>query len=327
MSATRLPSPRAHRAASLRLFDALAEASGGMEAFPGAEVLRRVLGRPRAVPAAVPAAANGLKYDGYLTRSRGTDAWGFTCSDRYEGRTLWRVVEELAADLPGDRAALPAARRFAEGLDASLQISVGFDAPGEPPRLKLYLQERRWGDGVATIDGLRERARALLGAELPAGLGELAVGVVTVDVVGGPNGGARLKLYAGGADRWALVRRIGAGVPGVADELATLAGGLDRAEVREAGFHYVTLRVTEDPERPRVALNPIYDVHRLGFRDGDLRGAWDEVDRLFAVAGVDGGPLRDVRATLDDLLLVPTATALEAGGTSADAYLSAWPRD
>jgi len=318
-----LPSPRAHRAASLRLFDALIEASGGPDAFPGAAVLRATLARRGAVPAAVPDASNGLKYDGYLTRGRGAAAWGFTCSDRWEGRSLWRVAEELAADLPADLGAFAAAKRFAEEMDGSLQLSVGFDAPGAAPRLKLYLQERRWGQGVATLDALREPARRMLGAELPAGLGDTSVGVATVDLAGGS---ARLKLYVGDRDRWALVRRIGAGLPRCADELGVLAEGLDRARVGLAEFHYVTLRVGADPEAPRVALNPIYDVHRIGFREGP-EGAWAEVDRLFSEAGVDPRPLRGVREQLSDLLLVPTATAIEARGASADAYMAAWPRD
>ncbi|MCO4769221.1 MAG: hypothetical protein KDA24_04270 [Deltaproteobacteria bacterium] len=328
MSSEPLPSPRAHLAASLQLFDALAEASGGLGAFPGAAQWRGHLHRPRALPSVVSARNNGLKMDGYVTRGPDGVAWGFACNDRWEGRAFWAVARGIAADLDALNVAAAAggydvarAEALREALGtSSLTISVGFDREGAAPRLKLYLQEAIQGTGVSTVGQLR-RHEALLGARLPAGLhDELKVGVVTLDLRADGSHGA--KVYLGGAEAQELVETLTRSLPRVARELETLAGALPSPSL--ASYYYATLRLEDEL---RVALNPIYDVHRRGFgADGALDDTWDEVRALFAAAGRTDEDIDAVVDTLPSLRLVPTATAVERRATSADLYMAAWPR-
>ena len=320
-----LPSPRAHLAASLALFDQLAYTAGGVNAYPGASRWRDLLARPRALPASVPAEQNGLKMDGYITRSEHRASWGLACNDRWEGRAFWRVARTFAEISTEDGLTydVDSVARLRDALGtSSLTLSVGFDTPGHPPRLKLYLQEAVQGTGIATVAQLRTLDPLLPGSRVPAGLpDDRSVGVLTIDL--GSDGSRAAKLYLGGADPWALAKEVGAAVPERAEELAGLAAGVEAAEL-PSGYAYVTLRLGEGA--PRVALNPIFDVHRLGFSDpSSLDEAWRGVQRLFRAAGKDPEELAELRAALPALRLVPTAAALERDGTSADVYIAAWP--
>jgi len=323
---TPLPSPRAHLAASLRLFDVLAERAGGIHAFPGAELWRAILNRPRALPAAVIPSLNGLKFDGYLTRSSAGPSWGFACNDRWEGRALWRVARRLAEELPGDYD-IDAVESLRDALGGapSLTISLGFDRPGQAPRLKLYLQETSWGQGVASVADLRAMSPEVSGAPLPPGLPDaLRPGVVTMGLLS--DGRHTVKLYLGGSHAEALARKTASALPEHSGELAELATGMGETSPSTPSYHYVTLRIGPPL---RVALNKIYEHERLGFGAdrGALRRAWSEVQALFTHAQQTIGwdELRVLRSSLPDLLVVPTATALEKHGRSADVYLAAWP--
>lgn len=305
-----LPSPRAHLAASVRLFDALA--AGGEERWPGVEVVRRWLARPQSLPASAP---GGLKLDGYRTAAGGS-AWGMTCNDRWEGRAFWRVVEGLAEELDGDWAMEPL-RRVRQALPgASVTLGAGFDAPGRGPRLKVYFQEPSWRQGVASV----EAARALVPG-VPQGLpGDLEVGVVAASL--DRAGGLVWKLYLGGEDASVLAERARRWLPERADELATLAACLTRTPP----FTYLTLRLGAGA--PRVALNPIYEVTPQWEQAAQRDRVWAQVRSLLASAGQAAAwrELESLAAEWKDVLLLPTATAIEDGGRSADVYVAAFPR-
>jgi len=319
-----LPSPRAHLAASLSLFDALAGAAGGAQRFPGAEAWRALVARPRALPASVPPSMNGMKCDGYLTRSDAGPAWGFACNDRFEGRAFWGIARRLADALPGDYAIDEAiALRDALATGSGLTISVGFDAPGQPPRLKLYIQESSWGTGVGTVGALRALGSEAVGAVIPDTLpDDLTAGVVTVTLLA--DGSRRCKLYFGESDLQALALQMAAALPEQRQELQRLAETMAATSPSAPCFYYATVRLGRDV---RVAVNKIYEHERLGF--GANRGAWGdawgEVERLFRAAGRGIEPIVALREKLATLLLVPTATAVERRGQSADVYLAAWP--
>lgn len=306
-----LPSPRAHLAASLRLLDALA--AGGEDRWPGLAVVRRWLARPRSLPASAP---GGLKLDGYRTASGGS-AWGMTCNDRWEGRPFWRVVEGLAKELDGDWAVEPLRRVRGELSGASVTLGIGFDAPGHGPRLKIYFQEPSWRQGVASVAQVRE-----LVAGVPDSLpGDEAVGVVAASLDGA--GGLAWKLYLGGEGS-TLAERAATWLPERADELAMLSRCLE--QTGNSPFTYLTLRLGAGA--PRVALNPIYEVTPQWERPTRREQVWGEVRALLELAGRDAAwsELEDLQALLSDVLLLPTATAIEAGGRSADVYVAAFPR-
>ena len=311
MSSGPLPSPRAHLTASLRLFDALA---GEQDRWPGLEVVRRWLARPRSLPASAP---GGLKLDGYRTASGGS-AWGMTCNDRWEGRAFWRVVEGLAEELDGNWALEPLRRVREELTGASVTLGVGFDAPGRPPRLKVYFQEPSWRQGVGSV----AEARGLV-AGVPDGLpDEMSVGVVAASLDAA--GGLAWKLYLGSEDASELAEQAGGWLPERVDELAALARCLE--QTADSPFTYLTLRLGAGA--PRVALNPIYEVTPQWEQTACREQAWAEVRSLLELAGRGAAwsELEALQQDLSDVLLLPTATAIEDGGHSTDVYVAAFPR-
>ncbi len=318
-----LPSPRAHLAATLRLVDTLATQAGGWSAWPGGQIVREVLDRPLHLPASVRPDMNGLKYDSYITQGPSGPAWGVTFNDRWQGRAIWPVLDALARDLPGDYDVdrVQRLRRAVPGT--SVNVALGFDTPGRPPRLKVYLQEADWRQGVLTVGafaGLSPDLRG--GCVLPGVLApERALGVLTV--VLRPDGSSGLKAYVGGQSARAVAEVLRGGCP----EVDALAAGMAAACPSSPAWHYLTIRLEEGQE-PRYALNRIWEHVRVGFGGPTaLEEAWSEVGALFEVAGRGASfdALRSLRSELGALRLVPTAAAYEAGGTSADVYLAAWP--
>jgi hypothetical protein len=306
----RMPGPRAHLRGTLRLLTAL-EAEGG--ASPGSAALRAWLDRPEALPAAVPPEQNTLKYDGYLTLRPSGPAWGLATADRYEeGR--WPLTA-LCRALGGGYDLGPALL-LKQRLPAAAMwtASVGFDQPGAPPRLKLYIQESTWGAGLGSAQALGEALEGLLGLGLPELPGP--PGVLTVECL--PGGAHRAKVYVGGAS----TRQLAAGSP----EVIQLAQILEDCGVGAGGWSYLTLRLQRQGP-PRLALNHIYNHVQVGFsEDGRRLGpCWGEVERLFAQAGrLEGLEALRRRLQAPDLRLVPTALAVEEGGRSVDCYCAAW---
>ncbi len=311
----RIPGPRAHLAGTLRVFDALAAAAP----HPRAAALRAWLDRPSALPAQVPAEDRTLKYDMYFTQSPVGTAWGLAASDRYEG-DRW-PIDALAAEMGGHP--LGPARRLRARLRAPTPpapmwaAAVGFGSPSAPPRLKLYLQEERWGAGLGPLPEVRAALAEELGVELPEWVRD-APGVITVEPrIGAP---ALAKLYLGGA----AARDPGPGAPA---EVADLTRALDAACARPGGWTYLTVRLDPEGRPPRVALNHIYNHVQVGFKDGGagLAPAWAEVRQLFAGAG-HAAALDALRARVEapGLRVVPSAVAVEDGGRSVDAYFAAW---
>ncbi len=318
-----LPSPRAHLAATLRLVDALAARAGGSSAWPGGELVREALARPFSLPASVRPDLNGMKYDAYVTEGPAGAAWGVAFNDRWEGRAIWATVDRLATDLPGeyDLDWLTALRRAVPST--SVTVSVGFDRAGEAPRLKLYLQEADWSEGVLSAGAFGELGEELRrGCVLPAVVpADQPLGVLTV--VLRPDGSGGLKAYVGGETAVGAASALG----GTSSEVDSLAAGMAAACPSGPAWHYLTIRM-EAGEPPRYAMNRIWEHVRTGFGDaGALDEAWSEVGQLFARAGRQGAfeELRRLRQELGDLRIVPTAAAIEKSGTSADAYLAAWP--
>jgi len=308
-----IPGPRDHLRGTLRVFDALAAAAP----HPQAAALRAWLDRPAALPAAVPEEERTLKYDMYFTQSTSGAAWGLAASDRYEG-ARWPLAALAAAlggfDLgPAERLR---ARLRAPGIPMGA-AAVGFGDPASPPRLKLYLQEERWGDGLGPLPQLRAAVQAELGVAWPEWVRD-APGVLTVE----PRRGAPplAKLYLGGA----AARDPGPGAP---PELPGLLRALDAACALPGGWTYLTVRLDPAGAPPRIALNHIYNHVQIGFKDGGvgLGAAWAEVRRLFAGAG-HAAAFDALRGRVEGpgLRVVPSAVAVEDGGRSVDAYFAAW---
>ncbi len=306
------PGPRAHLAGTLALVDRFAAIAGG---HPELDRLRGLLDRPESLPEAVPAHDNALKYDAYLASGAGGTAWGVTINDRYEPEALRAALADVAeawgADL--DRL-LPIQQALAAGAPV-LTVATGFDSPDRTPRLKLYLQEDRWGQGLASAADVRALL-APLGCALPPWIApDRRIGVVTLQFRGGEASakayvaGGRAEDAAAGSPTEALAARFAALCP-------------------MPGFYYLTVRM--DPgQPPRYAINKIYNPVRIAFDEPRLwRVAWDEVRGLFEAAGrLPAFDAIDRVATelgRDGVAVVPTATAFEDGGRSADLYCAAW---
>jgi hypothetical protein len=316
----RPPSPRAHLRGTLRLLRHLSRLA---EPHPQAPAVFAFLDRPGALPAEVPRDQVGLKYDAYLTTTPRGVAWGVAVSDRYEGAAMLPEVHRMV-DTFGGRYDLARALALRDQLDgpADVVVAVGFDAPDQPPRVKLYLQEDPWNTGLGTGAVLLAWIRSVVpDAQLPGWALQRTIGVAAVTL---HHSGARdLKLYFGGPTPAAA--SVGAPAPA-----PSLAAAMTHACPQAGGWYYLTLRIA--PDRPhRYAMNKIYNAIQQGFTVGHSQSmaAWRDVERLFEHAGT--------KPTLDRLyaqlrgsgiFALPTATALEgqAPGTETDVYLAAWDR-
>lgn len=308
----RIPGPRAHRAGTLALLARFAALAGRPAALAP---LAPLFGRAHDLPAEVPVERRTLKYDAYLAPNPAGLAWGVAVADRHEEATFPARVAAFVAGLaaPYDLAGAEVLRARLPRAAPALCLAVGFDRPDAPPRLKLYLQEERWGEGLATRAEL-DAALGPLGLALPDWLApDRTIGVLTVEMLAG--GGLRAKAYLGGHGADALA-------DGAPAEVRALAARMARV-CPLPGYHYVTVRL--GGERVRYAVNKIYNHVQLGFTErGGLDAAWAEVGALFAAAGREEAfaGLRAALADLEGVRVVPTATALEADG--ADVYCGAW---
>jgi hypothetical protein len=309
-----------HLGASLALFDALARAGGG---HPFAPAVRAFLDQPgRVGPSAEPFA---MKYDGYLAAGERA-AWGFTINSRYDPRPVQDFVDEAAQ--------LVQAPRMTElaGQLATLlprpgitTLSFAFDSPARAPRLKVYFQEDRWGEGVGSVAEVNAALAELeLGCALPSWVaGDQGVGVLTLEAP--PQAGLRAKAYLGAGDN---SEGVFAGAP---EEVPRLSATMREACPLSPAYYYLTLRMERD--RPvRYAVNKIYDIARMQFgKDAQATlDAYRDLAKLFAAAG----KLREFRKVVAELrapvaggrapLVVPTASAVEDEGRSVDFYCAAF---
>lgn len=312
---TRLPSPEAHRRGTLDTFDRFGGIAGS---HPDASRVRMLLARTEPIVAPTRPDENSLKYDLYLTRRPdGAFAWGATVNDRWEGASLHREVEALAEDWGMDLGGWTRLREAVSGASPALTVSVGLDDPARPPRLKLYLQEDVWATGVGARGSLADVLPEVApGCRLPDWLeSDRPVGVLTLVLRRrGPPG---LKAYLGGATPREAARGAPAEIRDLADRFSRLCP-LDRS------WYYLTVRM--EPGRPhRYAINKIYNHVLVGFEGGPalLDEAWAEVERLFAATGTSGRAA-DLRGDPARVTVVPTASAWEAGGRSADVYCGSW---
>lgn len=299
------PPPRAHLDGTLRAAAHLAALAGGRVPADVAALLDR----PGDLPVALPPEAPALKYDLYLTAAP-TPAWGLTINHNWEGASFDRALARFL----GPRAGRVAGLVDALGPIPATTCGIGFDRPGAPPRVKLYLEEAAWDRGLVDAATLRPLAAARLGITVPDWLEDRPLGVVSLELH--PDGTTGLKLYPGGATPAAAA----AGAPGVAD----LVEILDRTSPGP-GWYYLTVRLRPDAP-PRLAMNKIVNVVQAAFGEGaDETPVWDEVGRLFDAAG-QAEALRALRGrlTLPGLRVVPTAVAVEDGGRSVDVYVGAW---
>jgi hypothetical protein len=303
--------PEAHRAASLVLFERLADDSGRPAAY---EALRRLLDRPTPQRAGAQDRSLTLKYDFYVGKRQGS-AWGVAMNDALEGAEHPREVLRFARSLgQGYRlAAVQELARRMQRVDASLTFAVGFDAAGSTPRLKFYFQERSWNAGVLRGAGLRGVLETLVpGAELPSFVApSRAVGVVAVDLTAG--GGVAVKAYLGHHD----LEELCADAPA---EAKALASELKRVSPLPGQYHYLTVRARAG-QPPRYSVNKIYDVTAL-VENGRDEDAWADAAGLFELTG-DQKTFERLRALTAGLVALPTATALEDGGQAADLYVAA----
>ncbi len=289
-----------HRRGTLALFDRLAGLVGG---HPAATVVRALVARD------VPETGGlAFKYDLYGA----PEGWGVTINERWEtGGSLLRALAPAAKAWGHDLAPARALHRELGGR-AEVTVSFGLDAASPIPRLKVYFQEARWGDGVATSTAIRTGA-AGLGCPVPEWLPDRPAGVLCQTLrADGPVG---LKAYYGG-------RTAHDAAGGATDEGRMLAIRMEEL-CPSPGWHYLTVRM--DPgHRIGVAINKIYNPVRLRAGDDAARAAaWAEVDALLAAVGRPDHPLRRA-AEHPDLVVVPTATALQDEGRSADLYAAAW---
>jgi hypothetical protein len=298
-----MKSPRAHRDATLLLFDRFAALTGS---HPQAAAVRDLIAATE-----LPAAGEGMKHDLYLAAGAST-AWGATINDRWEPALLERAAR-LGDSLGHD---LAPCRRLRAAVAGELTLAFGFDTPERPLRLKAYVQEARWGVGVGTVASLAPLL-AEHGCAWPAWVApSRSVGVLALALDGGA---VSIKAYLGGTK----ARDAAAGAP---REAALLAEAMAAHSPLTPSYHYLTLRLAAGRE-PRYAINKIYEVGKIARgSEAGVREAWTDVQSLFVTQGRVHALASLFRALvpLADLRVVPTATALERA--SADVYCAAWPR-
>lgn len=306
------PGPRAHLRGTLALVDRFAALAGGHPELPR---LKQLLDRPDDLPEAVPAQRNALKYDAYLAAGAEGTAWGVTINDRYEPEALRAALAPVAEAWGAELDRLLPLQTALAGAAPVLTVAAGFDHPDRPPRLKLYLQEDAWGQGLGTAADV-DRLLAPFGCRLPDTLApDRPIGVVTLQF---RREQASVKAYLGaptpaeaaaGTPILGLARRFG--------DLCPLAG-----------YYYLTVRM--GPDQPaRYAINKIYNPVQIAFQHPALwKTAWAEVRGLFDAAGRSEA-FDAIDAVARDLgqqriAVAPTATAFEDEGRSADLYCAAW---
>ena len=302
------PGPRAHLAGTLLLVEAF------RDPHPDAAALVALLNRPGVLPTQVDREQHAVKYDCYVARGD-SSAWGVTLNDRYEGaQSLGAATRAFIDALDGayDLAQVTAAQTAFGG--ATSTVAIGFDSSDRPPRIKVYLQEDRWGEGVTT---LRDFA-AQTGAACPPWLDPgTEIGVVTVGLTA--DGRAALKAYIGGPSPIDLTAAGPA-------EVVALGAAMAESSPMADGWYYLTIRF--DGDGWRYAMNKVYNVVQIGWTlDGQrIPAAWVDVASLFERAG-QTPELTALRARIDALegvRVIPTATAIEDGGRSVDVYCAAW---
>ncbi len=317
----RVPSPRAHLAGTLALIDAFERITGG---HPQAADVRALLDRPGDLPAEVSSRDNTLKYDAYLARGASTNAWGIAVNDRWDADTLRPLITELAERWGYDLSPYHRLREAVRGASPALTTSFGFDAADRRPRFKLYLQEDVWNTGVGSP---RELASVLEhcapGCRFPSWLAaDRSLGVITMQFH--DDGQVSLKAYVGGASPG---QAIGDNAP---SDVHALADAMAQACPLADSWYYLTVRMVPGADH-RYAINKIYNHVSIGFDDEgpSLDDAWADVGALFRRAGRKAAfaELRSAADALPGVRVVPTATALEHGATSADVYCGAWQLD
>jgi len=304
------PGPRAHLAGTLALLEAF------RSPHPDADALWGLLDRPERLPEQVPPEKHAVKYDCYVARGDKT-AWGVTLNDRFEGpQSLGAATRAFIDRLDGDYDPSHIAAAQSAFRGATSTVAVGFDDPVQPPRIKVYIQEDRWGEGVTNLATFAKETGSALPAWLDA---ETVVGVVTVGLRS--DGSSALKAYIGGPSPTALTQSA-------PEEVRMLGAAMAEASPMGNAWYYLTIRF--DGGSWRYAMNKIYNTVQIGWtRDGEaIPRAWDDVASLFDRAG-RADALAELRGRVDALAgirVVPTATAIEDGGTSADVYCAAWTR-
>jgi hypothetical protein len=306
------PGPRAHLDGTLALVERFAAVAGGHAELPR---LRALLDRPSDLPASVSAEENALKYDAYLAAGADGVAWGVTINDRYEPAALRTALAPVAEAWGADLSKLLPIQAAVADASPILTVAAGFDSVDRPPRLKLYLQEDRWGQGLgdaAAVDALLEP----FGVALPAWMArDRRVGVVTIQF---RDGVASAKAYLGAQ----TAAEAAQGSP--CETLAARFAALCPLE----GWYYLTVRLDPGAEA-RYAINKIYNPVQIGFDQPRLWSvAWREIRGLFDAAG-RGESFAAIDTVARELgregvAVVPTATAFEDGGRSADLYCAAW---
>jgi hypothetical protein len=295
--------PSAHRDGTLRLYDRFGALAGG---HPQAAAVRALL-----AAAELPGESSyALKYDVYLACGPDGLAWGATVNERWQPRLLEGDLAALGHDLGP-------CRRLRSALGGELTLSFAFDTPARPLRLKAYVQEARWGDGIGSARALAPLLHEIApGCRWPEWIEPgRSVGVLALQL---DAAGAGIKAYLGGA----TAAEAAAGAPIAA---TALAQAMASASPLTPAYHYLTVRLAKGRE-PRYAINKIYEVAQIaGGTEARRKRAWSDAKSLF----VTQGRRRELRALLaalaplHTLRVVPTATALEAPAT-VDVYCAAW---
>ncbi len=303
----------AHLGASMAVFDAVGRAAHG---HPRAAEVRAWLTRTRPLLEVV---GRGLKYDAYFVASAARPRWGVTMNDLGERGELLSRVAPLAQSWGYDLAVYHHLRARL-GSEPGLTVAFGFDDPGRLPRLKLYVQEDRWGDSVCSVGDLRRILDELdFDVALPAWLVDRRpVGVVTLDTT---DEGQTLKVYLGG--KTALDAAHGAPA-----EILEQARCVTNTCPLAPSYHYLTLRLSSSSAR-RFSVNKIYNVVHLAEGDeSNILAVWREVNALFQLAGraAEFQSLLAAFAPLEHIRIVPTAIAIEDGGHAADVYCTGYAR-